>query len=362
MNFSYTEQELDYLARRDKKIAVAIKLFGKIERTIEPDIFTALTAHIVGQQISNKAFETVWGRFKDYFKEITPKKIISESEENIQKLGISLKKANYIKNIAQKITNKELNTENLKNLSDEEAISELTKLNGIGVWTAEMLLLFSMERKNVFSYGDFAIRKGLANLHNYKEVTKPIFEKYRKLYSPYASIASIYLWEIGNMDLKINLLAPYVYKEDFLTSYDSPLGKILLVTDGESLTGLFFTPISKTEKNLKIFSDAKKYLDAYFNNKKLPTLPKIKFRGTPFQTKIWQELLKIPYGETVTYGELSKVLNSSPRAIGNAVGKNPISIIVPCHRVIGSNNKLTGYAWGMDIKEKLLKIESIKGI
>ena len=357
MNFYYTEKELEYLSKRDKKMEIAIKLFGKIEREIEPDLFCALVKNIIAQQISNKAFETVLTRFQNYFEDITPAKINSATIEDIQKLGISVKKAIYIKNIAQKILSKELDIAAIKKLNDEDAITELSKLNGIGRWTAEMLLLFSMERQNIFSYGDFAIRKGLCNLHNYKEMTKPIFEKYRKLYSPCASVASFYLWEIGNMDLKINLIAPHIRKEDFLTSYDSPLGKITLASDGENLTGLFFADLNFEPNNLKIFNDTKNFLDAYFNNKNLPNLPKTKFRGTPFQQRVWAEISKIPYGKTATYNDLAKSLKTYPRAIGGAVGKNPIAIIIPCHRIIGTNNKLTGYAWGTDIKEKLLKLE-----
>lgn len=357
MNFLYGKEEMDYLSKRDNKMEVAIKLLGKIERTTEPDLFLATVQNIVAQQISNKAFESVWNKFQNYFQDITPQKINSATSEDIKKLGVSLKKAEYIKNIAEKIINKELDLDMIQKMPDEEAINELVKLNGVGRWTAQMLLLFSMGRKNILSFGDFAIRKGLQNLHNHKEITKTIFEKYRKLYSPYCSVASIYLWEIGNMDLKIHSIASFVDKDDFLASYASPIGKIILSSDGENLTGLFFADIDCEEDNLKIFDETKKYLDAYFNNEPFLKIPKIKFRGADFQIRVWRELLKIPYGKTTTYKELAKILNTSPRAVGVAVGKNPIAIIAPCHRVLGANNKLTGYAWGLDIKEKLLKLE-----
>lgn len=357
MYFQYGEKELEYLSKRDKKMEIAIKLFGKIEREAERDLFCALVKNIIGQQISNKAFETVFTKFQNYFKEITPKNINSTNVETIRKIGISLTKATYIKNIATKILTGELKTDEIKNLNDEEAANELMKLNGVGKWTAEMLLLFSLERKNIFSFGDFAIRKGLQNLHNCKKITKAIFEKYRKIYSPFASVASFYLWEIGNMNLKINLIASYVRKDDFLTQYDSPLGKIILASDGENLTGLFFANLNFKDNNLKIFQDTKKYLDAYFNNKKLPQPPKINLRCSSFQAKVLYELLKIPYGKTVFYNDIAKILKTSPRAVGGAIGKNPLPIIIPCHRVIGANNKPTGYAWGIDIKEKLINLE-----
>lgn len=356
MNFKYSEEELLSLAARDKKIAVAINLFGKIERETEPDLFSALISQIVGQQISNKAFETVWGRFLNYFGKITPEKINAASLEVIGQLGISAKKAANIKNIADKIKNGELNLEKLKKLSDEDAIEELTKLNGIGRWTAEMLLLFSMGRKNILSFGDFAIRRGMKILYNQKEITKTFFEKIFKLYSPYSSIASFYLWAIGNSNLKS--FPRFVDKDDDIATYSSPIGKIILSGRGEFLTGLFFADINCKEDNSQAICDGKKYLDAYFQHKKLPPV-QIKFRGTNFQQKVWNELLKIPYGQTTSYKNLAQKLNSSPRAIGQAVGKNPVSIIVPCHRVVGKNNELTGYEWGVEIKQKLLETENV---
>lgn len=355
MNFPYGEKELRYLSERDKNMAIVVNMLGKIERKTDPDLFCALVQNIVGQQISNKAFETVWGRFINHFKNITPEIINAELSENIQKLGISQKKVAYIKKITAKVATKELDFEILSKLSDEDAIAELTKLDGIGKWTAEMFLLFSMRRTNILSYGDFAIKKGLQILHNRKEVTKPIFEKYRKLYSPYCSVASFYLWEIGNSNLKKFPL--FLEADDIFTAYASPVGKIILASDKKNLTGLFFGNLSVKESECEIFDETKAYLDAYFKNKPLPNIPKIKFRGTEFQKKVWNELKTIPYGNTITYKELAKTLNTSPRSIGGAVGKNPLALIAPCHRVVGMENAMTGYAWGIDIKEKLLKIE-----
>ena len=154
-----------------------------------------------------------------------------------------------------------------------------------------------------------------------------------------------------------------------ISYYNSPIGDILLASDGEFLTGLWFVNQKyyaknlnrdAKEKSLEIFDLTKKWLDSYFEGNKPDFNIPIKFIGTDFQVAIWQSLLKIPYGEFVTYGNLARILNTSPRAVGTAVGKNPISIIVPCHRVVGKNNSLTGYAGGIDKKEYLLKLESTK--
>ena len=156
---------------------------------------------------------------------------------------------------------------------------------------------------------------------------------------------------------------------EYISYYNSPIGDILLASDGEFLTGLWFVNQKyyaknlnrdAKEKSLEIFDLTRKWLDSYFEGNKPSFNIPIKFIGTDFQVAIWQSLLKIPYGEFVTYGDLARILNTSPRAVGTAVGKNPISIIVPCHRVVGKNNSLTGYAGGIDKKEYLLKLESTK--
>ncbi len=155
----------------------------------------------------------------------------------------------------------------------------------------------------------------------------------------------------------------------YKTTYHCELGSITLASDGENLTGLWFEGQKYYLGNLKaepavrddleIFKTAKKWLDNYFagNNPGIKDI-KIAPQGTEFQKKVWKELLKIPYGEVITYGDIAKALNNkSGQAVGGAVGHNPISIIIPCHRVVGKNGSLTGYAGGMDKKRRLLEIE-----
>ena len=165
-----------------------------------------------------------------------------------------------------------------------------------------------------------------------------------------------------------------VYK----TYYDSPIGKLLIASDGESIIGLCIEGqkyyLDKIEKegslkdDLAIFEKTKKWLDSYFKQEK-PKISELSLapEGNTFRQYIWEFLCEIPYGETITYGELAqkvaKKLNKpsmSAQAVGNAVGHNPISIIIPCHRVVGKNGSLTGYAGGIDKKIKLLEIENIK--
>lgn len=161
------------------------------------------------------------------------------------------------------------------------------------------------------------------------------------------------------------------------TKYDSPLGQLSLVSDGASICGLWFgqqkyDQHSDTEKpvprdDLPVFTSAKNWLDRYFAGEKptpgeLPLAPS----GTPFRLAVWKYLCEIPYGKTTTYGAIAKKIAAdlgkpvmSAQAVGGAVSHNPISIIIPCHRVIGTDGSLTGYTGGLDKKIRLLKLEGV---
>lgn len=152
----------------------------------------------------------------------------------------------------------------------------------------------------------------------------------------------------------------------------SPLGLLTLASDGESLTGLwlpeqkYFAAGLEADveefPDLPIFRQTREWLSAYFAGTALPPMPLLRPRGTAFRKQVWEFLKEIPYGETVTYGDLAARLREqgqpgSPRAVGGAVGHNPISILIPCHRVLGAGGRLTGYAGGINAKEALLILE-----
>lgn len=154
----------------------------------------------------------------------------------------------------------------------------------------------------------------------------------------------------------------------FSTHYHSPLGSLFLTSDGEALTGLWMQtqPIPKAEyterEDLPVFADTRRWLDDYFlgNTPDIHILP-LSPAGTEFQRRVWDILLRIPYGETTTYGQIAKEISPtmSAQAVGGAVGANPISIIIPCHRVVGACGKLTGYTGGLDKKIWLLRHEEV---
>lgn len=160
---------------------------------------------------------------------------------------------------------------------------------------------------------------------------------------------------------------------DFTHHYSSPLGRITMASDGECLTGLWFDgqkyfadtlPAQHEEKDLDVFHRTDNWLDIYFSGKEPNfTLP-LRMKGTEFRQEVWQILLTIPFGKTMTYGEIAKILadrrgnnSMSAQAVGGAVAHNPVSLIIPCHRVIGTNGALTGYAGGLDKKTWLLDME-----
>ena len=194
--FEYGESELDYLRKKDKKLAAAIDRIGMIQREVNPDLFSALVESVVGQQISSKAAATVCRRLNELCG-MDAYKLYALSAEEIQACGMSMVKACYIKNIAYASVNKMIDFDVLPTLPDKEIIKALTAIKGVGVWTAEMLLIFSLMRPDVVSYGDLAIRRGMINLYGLKELPKDKFKRYAKRYSPYGSIASLYLWEIS---------------------------------------------------------------------------------------------------------------------------------------------------------------------
>lgn len=159
------------------------------------------------------------------------------------------------------------------------------------------------------------------------------------------------------------------------TYYHSPLGKILLAADEEGLIGLWFenqkyyADVLKGEavnRETDILKKAKQWLDIYFAGKEPAFLPPVHMIGSDFRKAVWNILLEIPYGHTMTYGDIAKklaiqrgVAKMSAQAVGGAVGHNSISLIIPCHRVVGTNGSLTGYAGGIDKKVKLLTLEKI---
>ncbi len=197
MYFPYGETEISYLKQKDKRLAEVIDKIGKIERGVDPDLFSSVVHQIVGQQISTKAQETIWQRMKERLGTVNAETVLRAGTDDLQALGISYRKADYITDFAQKVESGAFDLEGLWKQPDEAVIQSLSSLRGVGVWTAEMLLLFCMQRPNVLSYDDLGIQRGMRMVYHHRTIDRRLFEKYRRRFTPYGSVASLYFWAVS---------------------------------------------------------------------------------------------------------------------------------------------------------------------
>lgn len=197
MFFNYGDEETEYLKSRDKRLGAVIDALGHIDREVDPDVFSSVVHHIIGQQISQRAMESVWGRVTALLYNVNAENTLSAGIDGLRSCGLSARKAEYIMDFAAKVKSGEFDVNALHSMPDYEAEAALVSLKGVGIWTAKMILLFCLERRDILSFGDFGIRRGLRMVYHHREITKVLFEKYRRRYSPYGSIASLYLWAVA---------------------------------------------------------------------------------------------------------------------------------------------------------------------
>ena len=195
--FQYGEEETSYLKSRDKKMAEIIDRVGHIDRPADDDLFSSVVHHIIGQQISTKAQATIWAKLQNELAEICAETLLACGRDKLQSFGMTFRKADYILDFSQKVASGEFDLDAVYKMTDEDAIAALSSLKGIGVWTAEMILLFCLQRPDIFSYGDLAILRGLRMVYRHKEISRERFERYRKRFHPYCSTASLYLWAVA---------------------------------------------------------------------------------------------------------------------------------------------------------------------
>ena len=195
--FQYGMVETEYLKSRDKRLAAVIERIGHIDRPVDSDLFSSVIHHVIGQQISTKAQNTIWLRMNETYGEVTPQSIGGAEVRGLQSLGMTFRKAEYIKDFCARIMDGDFDMEAVERMPDKEAIAALSELKGIGVWTAEMILLFCLQRPNVFSFGDLGILRGIRMVYHHRKVDKNLFEKYRRRFSPYCSVASLYFWAVA---------------------------------------------------------------------------------------------------------------------------------------------------------------------
>ena len=197
MYFSYGDAETAYLKGRDPVLAGVIDQVGHVQREVDPDLFSSVVHHIVGQQISTKAQATIWARLRERLGTVDAQHVAACGAGALQSLGISFRKTEYILQFAQQVQSGAFDLERVARLPDGEAIRALSSLRGVGVWTAEMILLFCLQRPDIFSFDDLAIQRGLRMVYHHRSIDRKRFEVYRRRFSPCCSVASLYLWAVA---------------------------------------------------------------------------------------------------------------------------------------------------------------------
>ncbi len=205
--FQYGKKETTHLSKCDPVLGAYIKKTGRIQREIYPDLYAGILYIIISQLISVKAANSVWAKFESLCEPvICPEQVSTISQESLRSCGLSQQKTNSILHISNAFISKEMSEKVFNTLSEQQIREKLTAIKGIGLWTVEMVLIFCLQRPDVISYGDLIIRRGMMNLYGYDSLDKSTFEQHRLAYSPYATIASLYLWAAGSESQKY-----YVY-------------------------------------------------------------------------------------------------------------------------------------------------------
>lgn len=197
MLFDYTKEDLFAIAKKDPKLGVFIDHIGFIKREAFDDFTKGFVYTIIGQQISSKAQNTVYKKLRNLLGDITIDNILNADLASIRRCGISPRKVKYIFNYINKVKDGSLNLKALESMSYKELLATLSQLDGVGPWTVEMLMLFTLKRADILSFGDLGIKKGMCIVYNKKKIDKKTFTKIKNNLSPYGSIASLYFWEIA---------------------------------------------------------------------------------------------------------------------------------------------------------------------
>ncbi|HHX18194.1 MAG TPA: DNA-3-methyladenine glycosylase 2 family protein [Clostridium sp.] len=196
LKYDLNDERVQYLIRTDEMLGKLIRYIGTSELAIEKDGFKCLVKYIVGQQISDKARETIWQRICTTFGNVTPDIMLSTNDSDLRGVGLSGSKVEYIKTLAGSIIEKRIYFEEFQTLSNKDIITKLTALKGIGQWTAEMYLIFSLGRENVLSKGDGTIKRTIQWMYDLKELpSSKVLTEHFVNWNEYATIVSTYLWK-----------------------------------------------------------------------------------------------------------------------------------------------------------------------
>lgn len=199
MDLITTEEIKSFLINKDQHLNALFDAYGLLSYSREENVYESIVYHIVEQMLSIHAARTIYSRLSKLCGGVvTADAVCSLSKEEMRQCGISYSKVKYIQEFSFDCKNKKYNFDELKKMTDEEVILYLRKINGVGLWTAEMIALFTLGRANVFSYDDVALRNGIMKAKNFKSLSKNRFEKLRKKYSPYCSYISLYFYKCND--------------------------------------------------------------------------------------------------------------------------------------------------------------------
>ncbi|MEX1308132.1 MAG: methylated-DNA--[protein]-cysteine S-methyltransferase [Eubacteriales bacterium] len=323
---------------------------GIKQRMLEPDPFAALASSIIAQQLSVSAANSIWARLQTLVGEIAPENIAPLGEGDLRACGLSFQKIGYLKNISDAFLTQKLSNDFFRTADDSAIIQALTAVKGIGQWTAEMFLIFSLGREDVFSYGDLGLRKGMAWLYSLPgEPSREFAKIINALWSPYNSVASLYLWEVTLQGLKKRPRILSLYPEfssipggeDFL---DTPIGTLKIVSIPTGLSEISFCPPApETHCACPLIIETKKQLREYFNQKRrvfdLPLSPE----GSDAHRTVWMALRTVSFGQTLSAKDVAARVSpkTSIQAVTAAVQKNRLQIVVPSHRLVRSDGRPT---------------------
>ncbi len=367
----------EHLRNADPRMAQIVERFGYIERPTSAPLFQSLVRNIVSQQIAATVAERTLRELQWRVGRITPEAVLTLGSEGLRELGLPARKVGWIVAAAQRFMAGEFDESVLAGLSDEELLEMLTSLRGVGRWSAQRLMMFSLSRENVLPDEDPALRHSLEVVYGESNLTAERLEYYRSLFSPYCSVASLYLWayeaslprtkrEITIRSLGFARLKDKVVRYSFHTT---PRGEMLVASSAKGVCRVAFADdreeaLDELRAELKgaVLEEREdlchRQIMALLEGKG-PTRLTLYLEGTSFERKVWRELLKVPYGITVSYADIAAAtgFTKAYRSVGNAVGANPIAVIIPCHRVIHADGTLGSYNAGADKKQLLLRAE-----
>ncbi len=202
MRYNVTPEDNAALCRQAPEFSEIVALRPESGFECAEDLFAALVQSVVSQQLALAAADAILTRLEKLLGVIAPEELQKSTDEELRKCGLSLRKINYLRGIADAALSGKLDFSALHNLADNEVKAELVKLKGVGEWTAEMILIFALGRRDILSVKDLGIRRGLMMLHNVEEITESDVAQYRQRYSPYGTLASLYLWKIKDGGLR----------------------------------------------------------------------------------------------------------------------------------------------------------------